>query len=50
LGVRWSPTGTTHDKISATTLDLRDRVVVIPSLLFLALYVVMFTNGVWAAV
>ena len=50
LGVRWSPTGTTHDKISATTLDLRDRVVVIPSLLLLALYVVMFTNGVWAAV
>lgn len=49
LGQRWSPTGAgaTGDAAVSTssTADWRDRLVVVPSLLLLAVYVVLFVNG-----
>lgn len=51
LGLRWTPSGVLQDaRHSAATADLRDRLITVPSLLLLALMVVMFVNGVWAAV
>ena len=35
---------------SQTSLDLRDRLVLLPSVLFLALYTLMLTAGIWAAI
>ncbi len=35
---------------SQASLDLRDRLVLLPSVLFLALYTLMLTAGIWAAI
>jgi hypothetical protein len=50
LGESWDPAGTRTARLSATTLDLRDRLVMMPSLMLLPLYVVMFVNGIYAAI
>jgi hypothetical protein len=50
LGVRWTPDGVTQDNVSPARLDLRDRAIVFPALLFLALFIVMFESGVYAAI
>jgi Mannosyltransferase (PIG-V) len=51
LHLRWTPGGVHTDKqATAASSDLRDRVVAIPSLLLMALFVLMFTNGVFASV
>lgn len=51
LGIRWTPNGILHDVGHApSTSDLRDRIITMPSLMLLSLMVVMYTNGVWAAV
>jgi Mannosyltransferase (PIG-V) len=51
LRSRWTPDGPVmEDGASVISSDLRDRVIVMPSLLLLALFVLMFTNGVYAAV
>jgi len=49
IGDRWTPTGTETQTLSGVTLDLRDRLILIPSLLLLGVYVLMFTNSVYAA-
>lgn len=51
LRLRWTPAGLARDTEGIMeSSDLRDRIVVVPSLMLLALMVVMFVNGVWAAV
>ncbi len=51
LRQRWSPSGEViSEPTSPATLDLRDRVVLLPSLLLLAVFTLMFTAGVWAAI
>jgi mannosyltransferase PIG-V len=50
LGASWDPAGTRTVRLAATVLDLRDRLVMMPSLLLLPLYVVMFVNGIYAAI
>lgn len=48
---RWSPTGEViAEPASALALDARDRVIVAPSLLMLAVFTLLFTAGVWAAI
>jgi hypothetical protein len=48
---RWSPTGEViAEPTSALALDARDRVIVAPSLLMLAVFTLLFTAGVWAAI
>jgi hypothetical protein len=49
-GERWTPKGTVTDRATPLALDLRDRLVLIPSLMLLPLYVVMFVNGILAAI
>jgi hypothetical protein len=49
-GERWTPEGTQKEPATFMALDLRDRLVMIPSLFLLPLYVVMFVNGILAAV
>ncbi|HEV2237275.1 MAG TPA: glycosyltransferase family 39 protein [Ktedonobacterales bacterium] len=49
-GERWTPKGTATDRATPLALDLRDRLVLIPSLLLLPFFVVMFVNGILAAV
>ncbi|HKV86091.1 MAG TPA: hypothetical protein VJN88_16175, partial [Ktedonobacterales bacterium] len=50
LGLRWTPDGVRQDDVSAARLDLRDRAVLLPALLFLALFILMFESGVYAAI
>lgn len=51
LRTRWTPHGLVkEDGATVMSSDLRDRIVVMPSLLLLALFVLMFTNGVFASV
>jgi hypothetical protein len=51
LELRWTPNDVLHDeKYAPSTSDLRDRIITMPSLLLLGLMVIMFVNGVWAAV
>ena len=48
---RWTPSGEViSEPASAVRLELRDRVVLQPSLLMLAVFTLMFTAGVWAAI
>jgi hypothetical protein len=49
-GERWTPDGGRGDAATPMALDLRDRVVLIPFLFLLPLYVVMFVNGILAAI
>lgn len=57
LRIRWTPGGPQADALAnseaagtSDTADLRDRFIVIPFLMLLALCTIMFANGVWAAV
>ena len=50
VGQRWSPAGTVQEALIPARSELRDRVIVLPSLLLFALYIVVFTNGIWAAI
>jgi hypothetical protein len=51
LRERWSPSGEVeHSPASANELEIRDRAILLPSLLALALFTLMFTAGVWAAI
>lgn len=52
LGQRWTPQGTANDTPGrfSLALELRDRLVLIPSLLLLAVYTLMFVNGTFAAI
>lgn len=49
---RWSPTGDAVivEPASALALDMRDRVILAPSLPMLAVFTLLFTAGVWAAI
>jgi hypothetical protein len=49
-GERWAPAGTAAESATPLALDLRDRVVMVPFLLLLPIYGVMFVNGILAAV
>jgi hypothetical protein len=51
LRERWSPSSEVeHAPASTIDLEIRDRAVLVPSLLALALFTLMFTAGVWAAI
>ena len=51
LRQRWSPSGEViSEPASPIWLELRDRVVLLPSLLMLAVFTLMFSTGVWAAI
>jgi hypothetical protein len=51
LRERWSPSGeVVHNPASANNLEIRDRAVLLPSVLALALFTLLFTAGVWAAI
>lgn len=50
LGLRWTPEGMAQDSTSSTRLELRDRLILLPSLLFLALFILMFESGIYAAI
>lgn len=50
LGERWTPNGSVTQRLTAGALQLRDRLVLIPSLALVPLYVVMFVNGISAAI
>jgi Mannosyltransferase (PIG-V) len=51
LRLRWTPDGLASDEGTATSAsaELRDRIIVVPSLLLMGLFVVMFTNGAFGA-
>jgi hypothetical protein len=49
-GERWAPEGTKSESATPLALDLRDRLVMIPFLLVLPIYGVMFVNGYLAAI
>jgi hypothetical protein len=50
LPQRWTPSGgVISEPVSPVRLELRDRVVLLPRLLMLAVFTLMFTAGVWAA-
>lgn len=46
---RWTPGGVREGHLSALALDLRDRLILAPSLLLAATYIVMFVNGYYGA-
>jgi len=51
LRQRWTPSGEViSEPASPVRLELRDRVILLPSLLMLAVFTLMFTAGVWAAI
>jgi hypothetical protein len=50
LGLRWTPEGVVPEPTSQPRLELRDRAVLLPSLLFLALFILMFESGIFAAI
>ena len=50
LGLRWTPEGVIQETTAAPRLDLRDRVIVLPAVLFLALFIIMFESGIYAAI
>jgi hypothetical protein len=51
LREQWSPSSEAeHTPASANELEIRDRAVLLPSLLALALFTLMFTAGVWTAI
>ena len=52
LGQRWTAHGTESDTPGrfSPSLELRDRLVLIPSLMLLGVYTMLFVNGIWAAI
>ena len=50
LGLRWTPEGMVQEPTSGARLELRDRCVLLPALLFLALFILMFESGIYAAI
>jgi hypothetical protein len=50
VGQQWARTGTMTEPMTPAGSELRDRVIVVPSLLLLAVYVVMFTDAIAAGI